>query len=77
MRQLECSGPAPSIPCGSSITSPDWRPHLDSPLPTNVSCVISHYRHKMGFIRCKCLSVPSAQGVMKRMYKYKVMSPLK
>ena len=37
MRQLECSGPAPSMPCGSSITSPDWRPHLDSPLLTNVS----------------------------------------
>ena len=40
MRQLLCSGPAPSIPCGSSSTSPHCRPHLLSPLLTKVSRMI-------------------------------------
>jgi hypothetical protein len=29
-RALECSGPCPSIPCGSSITSPESRFHFTS-----------------------------------------------
>lgn len=37
--QLECSGPCPSKPWGSSITSPDCRSHLASPAAMNWSII--------------------------------------
>ena len=40
MRALECSGPWPSKPCGSSITSPLGCPHFDSAEEMNWSIMI-------------------------------------
>ena len=40
MRALECSGPCPSYPCGSSRTSPEGWPHLVSAAVMNWSIMI-------------------------------------
>ncbi len=40
MRALECSGPCPSKPCGSSITRPLGWPHFDSEQEMNWSIMI-------------------------------------
>ncbi len=40
MRALECSGPWPSKPCGSSITSPLGWPHFCSAEEMNWSIMI-------------------------------------
>ena len=39
-RLCECSGPVPSMPCGSSIVRPDDCSHLSSPLHTKLSMMI-------------------------------------
>ena len=38
-RAEECSGPCPSIPCGSSSTSPERRFHFSSPEARNWSMI--------------------------------------
>ena len=43
--QEECSGPAPSMPCGSKIVSAELMPHFDSPQETYVSNITYKVRH--------------------------------
>lgn len=49
IREDECSGPAPSYPCGNRTTIPDCRSHFRSPDVTNVSsttCIIDEKQSK-------------------------------